>query len=133
MAKYITPSNKEEQIAKEIVHAAYMVHKNLGPGLLESIYEICLCYELKKQGLKVERQAPVPLVYNNIHFDLAFKLDILVEDLLVCELKAVEVMHPIFEAQLLTYLRLTGKRLGFLINFNVSLIKHGIKRMILAP
>lgn len=128
--KYITLSEREEEVAKAIVNAAYMVHKTLGPGLLESVYEVCFCHELGKIGIKAERQIPIPLVYDGIIFDLAFRLDVLVEGLVVCELKAMDVMHPIFEAQLLSHLRLTAKRLGFLINFNVPVIKDGIKRMI---
>lgn len=129
--KYIVLSEKEERVAKTIVNAAYIVHKRLGPGLLESIYETCFCYELKHLGMNAERQIPVPLVYDGITFDLAFRLDVLVEGLVICELKAVEVAHPVFEAQLLSHLRLSSKRLGFLINFNVPIIKNGIKRMIL--
>ncbi|MFH1826542.1 MAG: GxxExxY protein [bacterium] len=130
--KHITLSNQEEEIGKKIVHAAFLVHKNLGPGLLESIYENCFCYELERSGLKIKRQAVVPLIYDGISFNCAFKLDVLIEDAIICELKAVETMHPIFEAQLLTYMKLTKKQLGFLINFNVDLIKNGIRRMILA-
>jgi len=124
-------SEREEKIAKAIVNAAYIVHKSLGPGLLESVYEICFCYELDKVGLKAERQVPAPVVYNGIVFEMAFRLDVLVEELVICELKAVDMMHPVFEAQLLSHLKLTAKRLGFLINFNVPTIKEGIKRMIL--
>lgn len=129
--KYIVLSEREEQIAKAIVHAAYTVHQKLGPGLLESIYELCFCHELLKVGLKAERQMPVPLVYDNLTFDLAFRLDVLVENLIICELKATDLMPPVYDAQILSHLKLTGKRLGFLINFNVPVIKMGIKRMIL--
>ena len=128
---YLPLSAKEEYIAKKLVNAAYIVHKTLGPGLLESVYEVCFCHELKKAGLEVRRQVPIPIVYDGIKFGLSLRLDILVEDLVICELKAVELMHPIFEAQLLTHLKLTKRRLGFLINFNVVKIKEGIKRMIL--
>ena len=124
-------SEKEEEIGKIIVNAAYIVHKNLGPGLLESIYEVCFCHELQKAGLIAKRQVPIPLIYKGIEFDMAFKLDVLVEDIIICELKAVDLMHPVFEAQLLSHLKLTKRRLGFLINFNVPLIKQGIKRMIM--
>lgn len=130
--EYITLSEKEEQIAKEIVNAAYIVHKKLGPGLLESVYEVCFCYELNKAGLIAERQISVPVIYEGITFDVGFRLDVLVEDLVICELKAIDLMHPVFEAQLLSHLKLTKKRLGFLINFNVPVIKQGVKRMILA-
>lgn len=124
-------SDHEERVAKAIVDAAYAVHSALGPGLLESVYEVCFCHELAKRGLSYRRQVVVPIVYDGITFDEGLRLDVLVEDMVICELKAVDDMHPIFAAQLLTYLKLTGKRLGFLINFNVPLIKQGIKRMIL--
>jgi GxxExxY protein len=128
--KHIVLSEREEEITKEIVNAAYLVPKSMGPGLLESIYEVCLCHELNKVGLKTERQVVAPVIYDGILFDLAFRLDILVEQLIICELKAVDLMHPVYEAQLLSHLKLTKRRLGFLINFNVPLIKEGIKRMI---
>jgi len=121
----------EETVAKVIVNAAYVVHKTFGPGLLENIYEVCLCHELEKAGFKVNRQIYVPVNYDGLTLEAAFRLDILVQDLVICEIKAVDIMHPIYEAQLLTYLKLSGKRLGFLINFNVNLIKDGIKRMVL--
>lgn len=124
-------SEKEEQIAKVIVNAAYKVHKTLGPGLLESVYEVCFCHELSKSGVSYERQVSVPIIYDGIRFDETLRLDVLVEKLVICELKAVEMMNPIFEAQLLSYLKLTQKRLAFLINFNVPVIKDGIKRIIL--
>ena len=120
-----------EEIAKNIVHAAYVVHKNMGPGLLENVYETCFCHELKKLGLSAKRQVAIPVVYDGICFDLAFRLDVLVNDLIICELKATDLMHPVYSAQLLSHLKLTGKKLGFLINFNVPVIKNGIKRMIL--
>jgi GxxExxY protein len=123
-------SEREEQIAKAIVDAAYAVHSHLGPGLLENIYEVCFCHELTKRQLKASRQVAVPIVYDGITFDEGLRLDVLVEDLVICELKAVETMNPVFMAQILTQLRLTGKRLGFLINFNVPRIKDGIKRVI---
>jgi GxxExxY protein len=122
---------EEERIAKAIVDSAYTVHKALGPGLLESVYEVCFCHELKKRHLAYARQVCLPIVYDGITFDEGLRLDVLVEDAIICELKAVETLHPVFTAQLLTYLKLTEKRLGFLINFNVSLIKRGIKRVIL--
>lgn len=131
MSIFSLSNKEEEEVAKKIVNAAYIVHKALGPGLLESVYEICFCHELNKADLLVGRQLPVLINYNGIKFDVALRLDVLVENLIVCELKAVEVMHPVFEAQLLSHLKLTGKRLGFLINFNVPTIKQGIKRMVL--
>lgn len=124
-------SKEEERLGREIVDAAYTVHRNLGPGLLEHIYEVCFCHELSKRGLSFQRQVSVPIVYNGIRFNEGLRLDVLVEDLVVCELKAVETMNPVFVAQLLTQLKLTGKRLGFLINFNVPVIKQGIKRVVL--
>jgi GxxExxY protein len=129
--QYHRLSDKEEGIARHIVHSAYLVHKRLGPGLLESVYEICFCHELERAGLNAKRQVPVPVVYDGIVFDMALRLDVLVEDLVICELKAVDGLHPLFTAQLLSHLRLTNRRLGFLINFNVPAIKEGIKRMIL--
>ena len=124
-------SQEEERVASALVDAAFAVHKALGPGLLENVYEVCFCHELGKRGLRYARQVIVPIVYDDITFDEGLRLDVLVEDLIICELKAVETMHPVFTAQLLTYLKLAEKRLGFLINFNVSLIKHGIRRVIL--
>ncbi len=128
---FMTPSEKEESIAKNIVDAAYTVHKELGPGLLEKIYEVCFCHELPKKGLRYQRQVDMPIVYDGITFDEGLRLDVFVEGLIICELKAVEEMNPVWEAQLLSHLKLTGKHLGFLINFNVPLIKNGIKRIIL--
>ncbi len=124
-------SEKEESIAAQITDTAYTVHKNLGPGLLERIYETCFCHELTKRNLSYQRQVNIPIKYDGILFDEGLRLDILVEELIICELKAIEQNNSLWEAQLLSYLRLTGKRLGFLINFNVPLIKQGIKRIIL--
>jgi GxxExxY protein len=129
--KYAPISDEEERIARDIVASAYVVHSALGLGLLENVYEVCFCHELTKQGLSFRRQVVVPIVYDGITFDEGLRLDVLVEELVICELKAVEIMHPVFLAQLLTQLKLAGKRLGFLINFNVPLIKQGIKRVIL--
>ena len=124
-------SEREESIAQKIVDSAYTVHKKLGPGLLERVYEVCFCHELSKRGLKYQRQVDIPVVYDGIVFDEGLRLDVLVEELIICELKAVEEMNPVWEAQILSHLKLSGKRLGFLINFNVPLIKDGIKRVIL--
>jgi GxxExxY protein len=129
--KYAPISDEEERIAKAIVAAAYAVHSALGPGLLENVYEVCFCHELSKRGLSLRRQVVLPIVYDGITFNEGLRLDVLVEELVICELKAVETMHPVFLAQLLTQLKLTEKRLGFLINFNVPLIKRGIKRVVL--
>ena len=129
--KYAPFPDETERVARAIVDAAYAVHSALGPGLLENVYEVCFCHELAKRGLSYRRQVVVPIVYDGIRFDEGLRLDVLVEEAVVCELKAVEVMHPVYTAQLLTQLKLTGKRLGFLINFNVPLIKQGIKRLVL--
>jgi len=124
-------SEKEERVATKIVDAAYSVHKTLGPGLLERIYEVCFCHELSKKGLSYKRQVDIPIEYDGIKFDEGLRLDVIVEELVICELKAVDKTNPVWEAQLLSYLKLTGKRIGFLINFNVPLAKNGIKRIIL--
>ena len=124
-------SEREESIAKEIVAAAYTVHKKLGPGLLERVYEVCFCHELTKRGVEYRRQVDLPIVYDGIAFDEGLRLDVFVEELIICELKAVDEMNPVWEAQVLSHLKLTGKRLGFLVNFSVPLIKKGIKRIIL--
>lgn len=129
--KFSPLSKREGFIAKEIVGAAYIVHKSLGPGLLESVYDVCFCHELVKRDLKYQRQVDIPITYDGIIFDEGLRLDVLVEDLIICELKAVDEMNPVWEAQILSHLKLTGKRLGFLINFNVPIIKKGIKRIIL--
>lgn len=124
-------SEIEESIAKNIVNAAFTVHKNLGPGLLERVYEVCFCHELSKRGLKYQRQVDIPIVYDGIVFNEGLRLDVLVEKLVICELKAIDEINPVWEAQILSHLKLTNKRLGFLINFNVPVIKNGIKRIIL--
>lgn len=117
-----------ELLGKEIVDAAYQVHKELGPGLLESVYEYCLLEELKRKELYVESQVNLPLIYKGENLNKGFIVDILVEGEIILELKAVEKILPLYEVQLLTYMRLAGKNLGYLINFNVPLIKDGIKR-----
>lgn len=117
-----------EALATEIVDAAYKVHKNLGPGLLESIYEECLAYELRNRGIKAEQQVSVPIVYEELQFEAGFRIDILVENEIVIELKACEKLLPVHEAQVLTYMKFKKATLGFLINFNVPLIKDGIHR-----
>jgi len=99
--------------------------------LLEKVYEVCFCHEISKRRLKYQRQVDIPIIYDGITFNEGLRLDVLVEELIICELKAVDEMNPVWEAQLLSHLKLTGKRLGFLINFNVPLIKKGIKRIIL--
>jgi GxxExxY protein len=120
-----------DRVAKAIVDAAYAVHNTLGPGLLESVYEVCPAHELKKRGLKTASQVSLPIMYDGLRLDAGLRLDMLVEDCVIVELKAVETLLPIHQAQVLTYLKLTGHRLGLLINFNVPVIRHGIKRMVL--
>lgn len=129
--KYLPLSDYEEDLAGKIVNAAYNVHSKLGPGLIESIYETCFCHELSKAGLNFKRQILLPIIYDSITLESGLKLDVLVEDKIICELKAVESILPVFDAQLLSYMKLARKRLGFLINFNVPLIKNGIKRKII--
>jgi GxxExxY protein len=120
-----------EHVAREIVDAAYQVHHALGPGLLESVYETCLCHELTRRGLACARQVPVNIVDREMEIEAGLRIDILAAECVIIELKAVGEMKPLFEAQLLTYLKLTGKRLGLLINFNSALLKQGVKRMAL--
>ena len=124
-------SDKEEYLAKQIVDIAVKIHKELGPGLLESIYAKCFYYELFNRNIKYEKQKEAPIIYQSLIIDEGLRLDLLVEDLIIIELKAQENYHPVWEAQLLSYLKLTNKRLGFLINFHVPLMKDGIKRLIL--
>jgi GxxExxY protein len=118
-------------LGKKIVDAAYKVHKSLGPGLLEKIYEICLCHELSKKGIKSVRQKDVPIKYDGLIFEEGLRLDVLVEDEIICELKAVDEVNPVWEAQILSHLNLLDKRLGYLINFNMKNIGKGIRRFIL--
>jgi GxxExxY protein len=120
-----------DALARQVVDAAFKVHRSLGPGLLESAYEICLGVELSHRGLICETQVPVNITYGGVTVDSAFRLDLLVDGRLIVEIKAVEKLLPVHEAQLLTYLRLSSRRLGLLINFNVPLIKQGIKRLAL--
>ena len=121
--------NAIDSIAAEIVDAAFKIHKELGPGLLESAYEACLEHELVKRGFDVERQKSQPVHYDGIIIDAGYRLDLLVNDSVIIELKAVEQLLPIHQAQLTTYLKLSAKTLGFLINLNVPLIKNGIRRI----
>lgn len=116
-------------VTEAIIGAAIEVHKALGPGLLESTYEVCLLHELGKRGLKVEKQVPIPVVYDTVRLDAGYRIDLLVEDEVIVELKAVDTLHPIHEAQLISYLKLSDKTVGLLINFNVRLLKNGIKRI----
>jgi GxxExxY protein len=118
-------------ISYDIIGAAYKVHSALGPGLLESTYEICLEYELKKMGYKVERQKPLPVIYDEIKLDAGYRIDLLVEDSVIVELKSVNEMVPLFKAQLMSHLKLSDLRLGLLINFNVIDLKKGITRIVM--
>lgn len=118
------------KLGTKIIDAAMQVHRELGPGLLESVYEVCLIEELKNKGLKVQSQVRLPLVYKGKELNKDFIIDLLVEDKIVIELKAVEDLLPVHEVQLVTYLKLSGMKLGYLINFNVSLLKFGIRRRI---
>ncbi len=119
------------KITEQVIGAAIEVHKSLGPGLLESAYEECLCHELKLRNVRFERQKPLPVEYKGTRLDCGYRLDLLVENAVVIEIKAIESIEPIHEAQLLTYLRLGGWKLGLLINFNVPVLKDGIRRRIL--
>jgi len=128
---FIPISFEEEEIGRAIVNAASKVHKELGPGLLEKVYEVCFCHVLANEGYLVYRQLDVPIVFQDIIFNEGLRLDVMINDLVICELKALEIVNPVWEAQILSHLKLTGKRLGFLINFDVPRIKDGIKRFIL--
>jgi len=120
----------ENEISKIIVDCCYKVHTTLGPGLLESVYEEILTFELLKRNLKIKRQHPIPVIYESIKLDLGFRADLIIEDKVVIEIKSVEAIAPVHGKQLLTYLRLTDKKLGLLVNFNVALIKDGIHRVV---
>jgi GxxExxY protein len=124
-------SEQEEKIGRSVVNAAYKVHKELGPGLLEKIYEKCLVHELRKVGYLVERQLEVPIHFDGVTFDEGLRLDILIDKMVVVEVKAVDEVNPVWLSQVLSHLRLGKFRLGYLTNFHVPLIKNGIKRIIL--
>lgn len=119
-----------DEISGQVIGAAIAVHRELGPGLLESAYEACLVHELRQRGVQVEQQIPQPVFYKGLQLECGYRLDLLVENRVIVELKAVETLLPIHEAQLLTYLKLRQLRLGLLINFNVPILKHGIKRLL---
>ena len=127
----LTASEQEERIAAAVVDAAFAVHSALGPGLLEKVYEACFCHELGKRQLPYQRQLDIPIEYDGVILGEGLRLDVLVDELIICEIKAVDKMNPVWDAQLLSHMKLTGKRLGFLINFNVAVIRDGIKRIIL--
>jgi GxxExxY protein len=120
-----------EEVFKKVLDSSFKVHSNLGPGLLESSYEECLFFELKQQNLKVEKQKPMPLIYKEVKLDIGYRLDILVENKVIVEVKSVDTFNEVHFAQILTYLKLSGCKLGLLVNFNVRHLKDGIKRVIL--
>lgn len=121
---------REDALSRDIIAAAIEVHRVLGPGLLESSYEECLCYEFQERGIHFERQKPLPVAYKGKKLDCAYRLDVLVDGVVLLELKSVDSLQPIHQAQVLTYLRLSGNKLGLLINFNVPLLKNGIRRVV---
>ncbi len=123
-------SEREDRIGRAVVNAAFKVHKELGPGLLEKIYEVCLEHELVKGGFDVRRQLDLPINYDGIYFKEGLRLDLLIDDLVIVECKAIEQTNPLWKAQVLSHLKLTNRRLGYLINFNVVLIKNGITRIV---
>jgi GxxExxY protein len=127
---YQALSNHEEYLAAQIVDIAITIHKQLGPGLLESVYEKCFCYELAQRNIPFKRQEALPIFYKDFKIDDGLRIDILIDDLVIVELKAQELYHPVWDAQLLSYLKLSNLRLGFLINFHTPLMKDGIKRKI---
>ena len=132
MKKMFSPiPERVENAASAVVESAFIVHSTLGPGLIESVYEICLCHELRKRGIPFKSQMVLPVMYDGVELDAGLRLDLVVDECVIVELKAVEKLNPLFEAQLLTYMKLTGMRLGLLVNFNVPLIKDGIKRIVL--
>ncbi len=120
----------ENLLSNKVIGLAIEIHRALGPGLLESAYEECLYYKIRKTGLIVEKQKAMPLVFEEVHLECGYRIDLLVENSLVVEVKSCDALHPVFLAQTLTYLKLGGYRLGLLINFNVEVLKHGIKRVI---
>jgi GxxExxY protein len=118
----------EEFLCKEIIDAAYKVHKQLGPGLLEKIYETCFCYELNKKDIPYKRQVKLPIIQDGIEFDEGLQLDVLIDNQIICEFKAVEIVNPVWQAQIISHLKLASLHVGFIINFNVPIIKNGIRR-----
>ena len=118
----------EEEIGKAIVNAVFEVHRDLGPGLLEKVYEVCVAHNLRKAGYEVKRQIGIPICYDGIQFDEGLRLDLLVNGLVIAELKAIDLVNPVWDAQIISHLRMTNLKLGYLINFNVPLIKNGRKR-----
>jgi GxxExxY protein len=131
MGKEFEPIPDEiNAIAAQVFDAALQVHRATGPGLLEGVYEACLCHELSSRGIRFQRQVSWPVIYDGVRLSAGLRLDLLVEDQVIAELKAVDQLIPLFDAQVITYLKLTGKRLGLIINFNVELLKDGVKRIV---
>jgi GxxExxY protein len=124
-------TEREHWLAEQIIDISFTIHKTLGPGLLESVYEKCFCHELDSRNISYTKQQCVEIIYNDLVIADGLRIDIMVEDLIIIELKAQEESHPVWQAQLLSYLKLTNKRLGYILNFHVPLMKNGIKRMIL--
>ena len=131
MKTFVPVSAEVDEVARAVVDAAFRVHQVLGPGLLESVYETCLAHELKQRGQPVVTQVSLPVVYEGVCLDAGLRLDMLVADSVIVEVKSVDKMNPVYDAQLLTYLKLTGRRVGLLVNFNVPVIRDGIKRIVL--
>ena len=123
-------SQKINRITEKIIGCAIEIHRNLGPGLLESAYEECLCYELKQVGLEFKRQVPLPVIYKGINLECGYRMDIVIEDLVIVEIKAIERILPVHEAQLLSYLKIYNKKVGLLMNFHVPILKSGLKRIV---
>ncbi len=121
-------NNNEDWLCQQIKDAAFAVHKVLGPGLLEQVYEVCFCHELFKRNVDYQRQVKLPIHYDGIVFDEGLRLDVLVSDSIICELKAVDIVNPIWQAQVLSHLKLTGLHIAYVINFNTALIKDGTRR-----
>lgn len=127
----VTPETQRlDLLTEKIIGCAIAVHRVLGPGLLESVYEECICFELSLAGLRFERQVPLPVVYKDVKLDCGYRMDIVVEDSVIVEIKAVERLIPVYEAQLLSYLKLANKRVGLLMNFHVPVLKSGLKRIV---
>lgn len=128
--KTMEEKDRLDRISRRIMGAAIEVHKAVGPGLLESAYQACLAFELRARGLKVEEQRPLPMHYKDVHLDCGYRIDLLVEDAIIVEIKAVEHLAPIYDAQLLSYLPLSGNRVGLLIHFHTRVLKQGLKRVV---
>ena len=122
---------QRDALSEQVIGCAIEVHRHLGPGLLEAVYEICLCHELVEQGLKVQRQVPLPVKYKRVELEMGYRLDVVVENAMILEIKAASAINAVHEAQLLTYMRLSGHRRGLILNFHAPVLKDGIKRMVL--